>query len=202
MLVNGALWDNQWENVSFTDMVAQGNGSINTAWCIYNTGDRPRSQHILEQPLSDNVQIQTRCLYPVDLVIWDMISTYGIAVLISHRSPNAGLMLYSTTAIYCLCPIHWSQLLSWEWRCSWSSADRRCSNYIWVINNFIAYWGASYIRDFTVVIFFSVSTATILKAYGKYTVQCFISKISKTKAISINPKYRHVIKAIKALRFI
>ena len=24
-------------------------------------------------------------------------------------------------------------------RCSWSSADRRCSNYIWVIDNFIAY---------------------------------------------------------------
>ena len=24
-----------------------------------------------------------------------------------------------------LCPIHWSQVLSWEWRCSWSSADRR-----------------------------------------------------------------------------
>ena len=27
----------------------------------------------------------------------------------------------------------------WEWRCNWSSADRRCSNYIWVINKFIAY---------------------------------------------------------------
>ena len=27
---------------------------------------------------------------------------------------------------------------------------RRCSNFIWVINNFIAYLGASYIRDFTV----------------------------------------------------
>ena len=24
-----------------------------------------------------------------------------------------------------------------EWRCSWSSADRRCSNYIWVIDNFL-----------------------------------------------------------------
>ena len=36
------------------------------------------------------------------------------------------------------------------WRCSWSSADRRCSNYIWVINIFIAYWGAPYIRDLTV----------------------------------------------------
>ena len=38
-----------------------------------------------------------------------------------------------------------------EWRCSWSSADRRCSNYIWVIDNTIAYYGAAYIRDFTVV---------------------------------------------------
>ena len=51
----------------------------------------------------------------------------------------------------CLRSIHWSQLLSWEWRCNWSSADRRCSNYIWVINNFIAYWGATYIRGFTVI---------------------------------------------------
>ena len=41
-------------------------------------------------------------------------------------------------------------MLSREWRCSWSSADRRCSNYIWVIDNFIAYKGASYIRGFTV----------------------------------------------------
>ena len=39
----------------------------------------------------------------------------------------------------CLCPVHWSQALSREWRCSWSSDDRRCSNYIWVINNFIAH---------------------------------------------------------------
>ena len=36
----------------------------------------------------------------------------------------------------CLCPIHWSQVLSPSWRCSWSSTDRQCSNYIWVINNF------------------------------------------------------------------
>ena len=51
----------------------------------------------------------------------------------------------------CLCPIYWSRVLSREWRCSWSSADRRCSNYIWVINNLIAYKGASYIRNLTVV---------------------------------------------------
>ena len=50
----------------------------------------------------------------------------------------------------CICAIYWTQLLSREWRCSWSSADRRCSNYIWVIDNFMAYQGASYIRDLTV----------------------------------------------------
>ena len=33
---------------------------------------------------------------------------------------------------------------------SWSSADRRCSNNIWVINNDFAYKGATYIRCLTV----------------------------------------------------
>ena len=52
----------------------------------------------------------------------------------------------------CLCRIHWSQVLSREWRCSWSSADRWYSNYIWVINNVIAYYGTSYIRCFTLIL--------------------------------------------------
>ena len=41
-------------------------------------------------------------------------------------------------------------MLSREWRCSWSSADRLCSNYIWAVNNFIVYQGAAYIRHLTV----------------------------------------------------
>ena len=58
--------------------------------------------------------------------------------------------MFLASSCSCLCPIQWSQVLSREWRCSWSSADRRCFNYIWVIDNFIAYWGATYIRDLTV----------------------------------------------------
>ena len=54
-------------------------------------------------------------------------------------------MIFTSSCSY-LCPIHWSQVLSREWRCSWSSAVRRCSNCIWVINNFIAYSGVTYIR--------------------------------------------------------
>ena len=48
-------------------------------------------------------------------------------------------------------PACWSQESSWEWRCSWSSADRRCSNYIWVINNSIANSGVAYIRGLMVL---------------------------------------------------
>ena len=65
-------------------------------------------------------------------------------------APNPNTKTILVLSCGCLCRIPWSQMLSREWRCSWSSADRRCSNYIWVIDNFFAYWGASYIRGFTV----------------------------------------------------
>ena len=56
-----------------------------------------------------------------------------------------------------------------EWRCSWRSADRRCSNYIWVINNFIAYSSASYIRDLTVSLI-SVSNQTFFACCCVYII--------------------------------
>ena len=57
-------------------------------------------------------------------------------------APDHETKMILTSSCRCLCRIHWSQVLSQEWRCnkvSWSSADRRCSNYTWVINKFIAY---------------------------------------------------------------
>ena len=61
--------------------------------------------------------------------------------------------MFLVSCCSCLCRIHWSQVLSRQWRCSWSSASRRCSNYIWVINNFIGYKGASYIRRLMLILF-------------------------------------------------
>ena len=60
--------------------------------------------------------------------------------------------MFLLSACSCLCAIYWSHVLSGEWRCSWSSAGRRCSNFIWAINNLIGYQGASYIRYLTVVL--------------------------------------------------
>ena len=58
--------------------------------------------------------------------------------------------MFLVSSCTCLLPIQWNRVFSREWRCSGSSADRRCSNYVWVIDNFIASEGASYIRDLTV----------------------------------------------------
>ena len=68
----------------------------------------------------------------------------------------------------CSCPhtIYWRQVFSREWRCRWSSADKRCSNYIWVINDFIAYSSAPYIRDLMVIqlqIYFSLTLFVMKK---------------------------------------
>ena len=44
-----------------------------------------------------------------------------------------------------------NQAFSWEWKFGWSRADMWCSNYIRVINNFIAYYDAPYIRGLKVL---------------------------------------------------
>ena len=67
------------------------------------------------------------------------------------RNQISKFKCFIVSSCSCLYSIRWSHVLSWEWRCSWSSAERRCSNYIWVINNLVAYKSASYIRNLTVV---------------------------------------------------
>ena len=47
-----------------------------------------------------------------------------------YDAPNLKTWMLLVSSCSCLYPICWSQVLNWEWRCSWSSADRRCSNYI------------------------------------------------------------------------
>ena len=85
-------------------------------------------------------------------ILWDVINYLCPRY---HLNSNIRCTKFQTTKFLisscsCLCPINWSQMLSLVWRCSWSSADRRCSNYIWVINNFIACKGVAYIRGLTV----------------------------------------------------
>ena len=66
----------------------------------------------------------------------------------------------SRTVLRLFLPNPLKPMLSREWRCSWSSADRRCSNNICVIDNFIAYQGVPYIRGFTVILQVKCSNAS------------------------------------------
>ena len=61
---------------------------------------------------------------------------YNDTVNTSISAPNPKTLNVSRLVLL-LCPIHWSLVSSREWSCSWSSADRRCSNYIWVITELL-----------------------------------------------------------------
>ena len=91
----------------------------------------------------------TRCNVGRQQSLKTWCSMLTVKFLIQAASnPKTYMILVSSCR--CFCSIHLSQVLSGEWRCCWSSADRRCSNYIWVINNFIDYWCATYNRGLTV----------------------------------------------------
>ena len=69
---------------------------------------------------------------------WQRYDCHQTSSISCTKSKKKSLM-FLFWSCSCLCLIHWSQVLSREWRCCWSSTDRRCSNYIWVIKSFIAY---------------------------------------------------------------
>ena len=71
---------------------------------------------------------------------------HQISSMSRTKPKNLNVKFFSSCLAAVFAQNHWSQALCREWSCSWSSADRRCSNYIWVINNFIAYEGAACIR--------------------------------------------------------
>ena len=102
------------------------------------------------EDLSNRVR-QGRISNQILSILWYLpIYTFSIYHQTSNISCIKSQNLFLTSSFNCLCPIHWNQVKSQEWRSSWSNTDRWCSNYIWVINNFIAYQGATYIRGFMV----------------------------------------------------
>ena len=71
----------------------------------------------------------------IGLLTWHSAAAIML-LLISHQISKLKMFLVSSCSS--LCTIYWNQVLSREWRCSWSSVDRRCSNNIWAIDNFVA----------------------------------------------------------------
>ena len=104
--------------------------------------------------------------------------------------------MFLDSACRCLRTIYWSQVFSEEWRYSWSSADRQCSSYIWVINSFIAYTSASYIRHLmlcSLLLFdyWNILTENIGGEYDTYSINVFYY-FSRCADLTVYPKkYAH-----------
>ena len=72
-----------------------------------------------------------------------------------------------------------------EWRCSWSSANRRCSNYIWVIDN--GMW--SNVISCHHIEKDSVETALVHVHYDSMKV--FDEKTCYVSSVRLQPCFRH-----------
>ena len=74
------------------------------------------------------------CIFIVIGIDWYINCMSTVKPLI-YGAPNAKRKCFSSRLAVAFAKNNLSQVLSQEWRCSWCSADMRCSNYIWVINN-------------------------------------------------------------------
>ena len=96
----------------------------------YNKITYVRTKLIFQQTLKCDGELNTE--------VWTcLLSTRCAISTIKHLiqvALNPKLKMFLVSSCICLCPIHWSHVLNREWRCSWNSTNRGCSNYIWVIN--------------------------------------------------------------------
>ena len=68
--------------------------------------------------------------YIIPKTIWSQNKQWGNVKPLIQGTPNLKTYKFFISSCSSLCPIHWSQVLSRQWRCSWSSIDKPSSNYI------------------------------------------------------------------------
>ena len=89
-------------------------------------------------------------------------------------------------------------MLSREWRCSWSSADRRCSNYIWVINNSIAYQVRFILEGwqyFEIMFFvYTCLTSSLCSTYIFENILLFFRPCRRRSTFETQAEYRDFIR--------
>ena len=126
----------------------------NFSLCYYYTICKSSKEIKLPPPKLKCLHLSLKSIsFRLQCIVFTMIIVTAIIIKpLILVAPNPKISMFLILSCSCLCPIHWSQVLSRERKYSWSSDDRRCSNYIWMINNFITQ-GAHYIRDLTICLF-------------------------------------------------
>ena len=126
VLKNGILWTSgKWQ---FLDMLSPRDLS-----CYWYSGMVPFWPRVKAQQLS-----QCWSVYICDITQLIINSAKYCQISKISCTKSQTLNVSPLVLQFSKCPFQWSQVISREWRCSCSNADRRCSNYIWMSNNFIA----------------------------------------------------------------
>ena len=119
---------------------------VNCKVCFYKKFLEPRiwkSRYHFVKDKHDTMKNVSFGLPAVDLNHHVYITSFDIPSNLQYKTYQIAKL---TCVLFCLavvfCPMHWSQVSCRECRFIWSSADRRCSNYIWVINKCITCWGS------------------------------------------------------------
>ena len=76
--------------------------------CNFNADTRLQLMSIYFKPMRWSLQL--------------IIIPYNYRKISNIRSPNHNTYMFLVSSWSCLYPLHWSQVLNPEWRCSWSSA--------------------------------------------------------------------------------
>ena len=122
---NFAVWVWVWVWVCRTSHIQMCDDACSqqNSYCKISNTRRTNSQNLIYSHLV----LSCSCLC---LIHWSQVLSDGLYGPLCPLSPERLLNLITLSL---------TQVLSQQWRCSWSNADRRCSNYIWVTNNLIAY---------------------------------------------------------------
>ena len=92
----------------------------------------------LYSPLNSGIMHTQMKINPFRFIYNGNTITQKLGYIDKWRTKSQNKMfLVSSCSCLKVCTIHISQVSSREWRYSWSSADRRCSSYICMMNNLL-----------------------------------------------------------------
>ena len=140
LIVNCTLWNKFYRNLNLANVICKMAAILFRPQCVewiysINIMIMRRIKSIVILAISHVFMI----FFPEELFAYhDSIILMYCKISNIRRTKSQNLNFFISSCS-CLCAIYWSQVLSRKWRCSRSSANRRCSNYIWVINNLIAH---------------------------------------------------------------
>ena len=95
----------------------------------YNIWTHKCFEPFVQSPLTYNKEAQQmKAICRMIELLISLCSVSKLQCILCEYTIKSLMLARQITKLICLCPIHWSQALNSEWRCSWSSADNAAAD--------------------------------------------------------------------------